>query len=73
MLRVRCLRGGSRGAEAAHLIGAMVGNTVVSSFHLSLFFLLFYFFSFFFFFEMAKALNGIGGTAHANEQENKDA
>ncbi len=24
MLRVRCLRGGSRGAEAAHLIGAMV-------------------------------------------------
>lgn len=32
MLRVRCLRGGSRGAEAAHLIGAMVGNTVVSYF-----------------------------------------
>uniref|UniRef100_A0A8C2C778 Glycine amidinotransferase n=1 Tax=Cyprinus carpio TaxID=7962 RepID=A0A8C2C778_CYPCA len=26
MLRVRCLRGGSRGAEAAHLIGAMVGR-----------------------------------------------
>uniref|UniRef100_A0A671SDT9 Glycine amidinotransferase n=1 Tax=Sinocyclocheilus anshuiensis TaxID=1608454 RepID=A0A671SDT9_9TELE len=25
MLRVRCLRGGSRGAEAAHLIGARVG------------------------------------------------
>lgn len=30
MLRVRCLRGGSRGAEAAHLIGAMVGILVVS-------------------------------------------
>lgn len=30
MLRVRCLRGGSRGAEAAHLIGAMVGIMVVS-------------------------------------------
>ncbi|XP_016391367.1 glycine amidinotransferase, mitochondrial-like [Sinocyclocheilus rhinocerous] len=28
MLRVRCLRGGSRGAEAAHLIGAMVGRAV---------------------------------------------
>ncbi|XP_053478319.1 glycine amidinotransferase, mitochondrial-like [Ictalurus furcatus] len=27
MLRVRCLRGGSRGAEAAHLIGAMIGRT----------------------------------------------
>lgn len=32
MLRVRCLRGGSRGAEAAHLIGAMVGIMVVYSF-----------------------------------------
>lgn len=42
MLRVRCLRGGSRGAEAAHLIGAMVGNTVVSYFPLfwSFFFLM---------------------------------
>ncbi|AWP01343.1 putative glycine amidinotransferase mitochondrial [Scophthalmus maximus] len=28
MLRVRCLRGGSRGAEAAHLIGAMLGRAV---------------------------------------------
>ncbi|XP_029599831.1 glycine amidinotransferase, mitochondrial [Salmo trutta] len=28
MLRVRCLRGGSRGAEAAHLIGAMLGRTM---------------------------------------------
>ncbi|XP_020794712.1 glycine amidinotransferase, mitochondrial [Boleophthalmus pectinirostris] len=28
MLRVRCLRGGSRGAEAAHLIGAMFGRAV---------------------------------------------
>ncbi|TRZ01970.1 hypothetical protein DNTS_024148 [Danionella cerebrum] len=28
MLRVRCLRGGSRGAEAAHLIGATVGRVV---------------------------------------------
>uniref|UniRef100_A0A8C1CTI3 Glycine amidinotransferase n=1 Tax=Cyprinus carpio carpio TaxID=630221 RepID=A0A8C1CTI3_CYPCA len=28
MLRVRCLRGGSRGAEAAHLIGAVVGRAV---------------------------------------------
>ncbi|XP_034428997.1 glycine amidinotransferase, mitochondrial [Hippoglossus hippoglossus] len=28
MLRVRCLRGGSRGAEAAHLIGAMLGRSV---------------------------------------------
>ncbi|MGH0118980.1 UNVERIFIED_CONTAM: hypothetical protein FKN15_003529 [Acipenser sinensis] len=26
MLRVRCMRGGSRGAEAAHLIGAMVAR-----------------------------------------------
>lgn len=39
MLRVRCLRGGSRGAEAAHLIGAMVGIVVVSSllFHVTCF------------------------------------
>lgn len=36
MLRVRCLRGGSRGAEAAHLIGAMVGIMVVSFFFLVL-------------------------------------
>eukprot|EP00063_Salmo_salar_P067757 XP_014042592.1 PREDICTED: glycine amidinotransferase, mitochondrial-like [Salmo salar] len=28
MLRVRCLRGGSRGAEAAHLIGAMLGRAM---------------------------------------------
>uniref|UniRef100_A0A672NUA4 Glycine amidinotransferase n=1 Tax=Sinocyclocheilus grahami TaxID=75366 RepID=A0A672NUA4_SINGR len=32
MLRVRCLRGGSRGAEAAHLIGAMVGRAVSRAF-----------------------------------------
>lgn len=70
MLRVRCLRGGSRGAEAAHLIGAMVGNTVVSYFHLSIFSFLQFFFLFLFF-EMAEVLNGIA--AHVNEQENKDA
>nr|XP_029501251.1 glycine amidinotransferase, mitochondrial-like [Oncorhynchus nerka] len=28
MLRVRCLRGGSRGAEAAHLIGSMLGRAM---------------------------------------------
>ncbi|MBN3290114.1 GATM protein, partial [Polypterus senegalus] len=28
MLRVRCLRGGSRGAEAAHFIGAMLGRSI---------------------------------------------
>ncbi|XP_051235631.1 glycine amidinotransferase, mitochondrial-like [Dicentrarchus labrax] len=28
MLRVRCLRGGSRAAEAAHLMGAMLGRAV---------------------------------------------
>ncbi|MFT7816495.1 glycine amidinotransferase, mitochondrial [Arapaima gigas] len=33
MLRVRCLRGGSRGAEAAHLIGAMLGRAVTGWMH----------------------------------------
>ncbi|XP_072888905.1 glycine amidinotransferase, mitochondrial isoform X2 [Hemitrygon akajei] len=29
MIRVRCLRGGSRGAESAHFLGAMIGRAVV--------------------------------------------
>ncbi|KPP73889.1 glycine amidinotransferase, mitochondrial-like [Scleropages formosus] len=33
MLRVRCLRGGSRGAEAAHLIGAMLGRALTGWVH----------------------------------------
>ncbi|XP_061103153.1 glycine amidinotransferase, mitochondrial isoform X2 [Conger conger] len=33
MLRVRCLRGGSRGAEAAHLIGTMLGRAVTGWIH----------------------------------------
>ncbi|XP_072326387.1 glycine amidinotransferase, mitochondrial-like [Scyliorhinus torazame] len=28
MIRVRCLRGGSRGAESAHFLGALIGRTV---------------------------------------------
>lgn len=51
MLRVRCLRGGSRGAEAAHLIGAMVGIAVV----FLLFFIYLSFLSFSFFFFAIKA------------------
>lgn len=49
MLRVRCLRGGSRGAEAAHLIGAMVGIAVFffTFFHLFVFSFFFFFFLFF--------------------------
>ncbi|XP_007903741.1 glycine amidinotransferase, mitochondrial isoform X1 [Callorhinchus milii] len=30
MIRVRCLRGGSRGAESAHFLGAMIGKAVTS-------------------------------------------
>ncbi|XP_069768058.1 glycine amidinotransferase, mitochondrial isoform X1 [Narcine bancroftii] len=33
MIRVRCLRGGSRGAESAHFLGALVGRAVAGWVH----------------------------------------